>query len=149
MSSQHYALVPSGIDPLPVPPVEDEKDVRSELNDLYQFYADLYPNPKLVEESRMRDTLLQAASAARNFKSSNKKKKKSSGFFAWIFGCDAEEDEDDTMRLNLESSNSMDPLVYTDILNENDDGSLCGTMQSIDLSCIPMEAYSVARFHLP
>ena len=150
MSSQHYALVHSGLSPLPVAPQEEEKDPRSELIDLYQTYADLYPNPKLVEEARMRDALLQAASAASNFQAQNKKKKRRGGFFSSLFGGngDKEEEEEEEEEGEDKDLTSLDPLIYSDIPNEDIDDSLCGTMQSIDLSCIPIEAYTMARFHL-
>jgi hypothetical protein len=53
-SSQHYALVPcsnGGSNPLFVKSSSDqrEEDPRSELIDLYQTYADMYPNPLLIE----------------------------------------------------------------------------------------------------
>lgn len=160
-SSTHYALVKAGSSPLPLPHDDDPdpaRDPRSELTDLYQHYADLYPNPRLVEEAQLRDTLLQAASAAVNARSSRMMNSKTkSGFFARLFG-GANDDDDDNNNNNKKKKNDKGndtqqptpaaPLVYTDLPNEHDDGGLCGTMQSIDVSCIPVEAYSVARFHL-
>jgi hypothetical protein len=153
-SSQHYALVPcsnGGSNPLFVKSSSDqrEEDPRSELIDLYQTYADMYPNPRLIEEIRLQDMLLQASSAARTANDNNTKTTKRPGFFTRWFGT-----RDDLLQAppppppTASSYSSGDPLIYTDMENEIDDGSLCGTMQSIDLSCIPTEVYSLARFHL-
>lgn len=151
-SSEHYALVPcgnGGSNPLFVQTSSENKkgDPRSELIDLYQTYADLYPNPRLIEEMRMRDMLLQASSAAKSASDSNKTKStKQTGFFARWFG--RSNDSDAPEKSETKQAASIDPLIYTDMDNGLDDGSLCGTMNSIDLSCIPTEVYSQARFHL-
>eukprot|EP00980_Cylindrotheca_fusiformis_P028121 scaffold22581_cov123-Cylindrotheca_fusiformis.AAC.18 len=150
-SSQHYALLPSingGSNPLFLNESAEKKkeDPRSELIDLYQTYADMYPNPRLIEEIRMRDTLQQASSAAKTANNSGKKiSAKRPGFFARLFGKNNGEDETVAEPHEVLSG---DALIYTDVDNELDDGSLCGTMQSIDSSCIPIEVYSLARFHL-
>ena len=98
-SSQHYALV-SRSDRLVVTPAPQEEDgrngrhlhdpgaeaaesttdamkhVRTELELLYEAYAEMYPNPRLSEEARERDKLLEAASAAANASIRPKKQSK-------------------------------------------------------------------------
>ena len=147
---QHYALV--SLDdgkhkskPIPLPVKCQGRDPVSELTDLYETYADLYPNPKLTEEARQRDALLQAESAAQSFQRQQQQRSRG-GFFSRWFGGGEEEQQAPEPSLQ---SNVVDPLIYSDILNEdNNDNSLCGTRRSIDLSCVPVEAYNVARLHL-
>jgi hypothetical protein len=144
--------------------------IRAELTELYQAYADLYPNPHLAEEARERDTLLQATSAAvsANQRESLRPKKvsKKRGFFASLFGGGSGSTThgggyDAQTESATSTGDQDDPLIYTDIgteeqsdneqiKNNNNDNDflLCGTTQSLDTSCIPEEAYTVARFHL-
>ena len=143
----HYALV-SRSRPLTFETDEaltEDHDTRGELTKIFQHYADLYPNPKLAEESRLRDTLLQAVSAATNAKNQNKRPK-TKGFFSRLFG-GSDGTKEEPMEVNVAADTEEDPLVYTEQETGNEDG-LCGTMQSLDMSCIPEEAYSVARFQM-
>jgi len=48
----------------------------------------------------------------------------------------------------LKPSDDDDQLVYNDLDDEEGVDSLCGTKYSLDTSCIPEEAHSLARFHL-
>ena len=85
-SSQHFALVscPNGAsNPLKLEnesssssssSSSSDNDPRSELIDLYQSYAEMYPNPKLIEEIRLKDMLLQASTAANSAKKSENNK---------------------------------------------------------------------------
>lgn len=163
MSQQHYALVSKHSSPLKLEDEENEatltdqssKDVRQELVQIYETYAALYPNPKLIEERRQRDTLLQATRAATTFQQQQQpKKKKRGGIFSFFLGGGDEESEADQtqqpqQQQQLPSSDIDDALLsYTDTVNPLDDGKLCATQQSLDTSCIPEEVYSVARFHL-
>jgi hypothetical protein len=176
MASQHYALV-SRSSPLLVN--EDNKKlpqtsvadfekgatiIRDELTSLYHGYADLYPNPRLVEEARERDKLLQAASAAVHAQQSagtERPKKQKRGFFSLLFGGGSKEtgnDDDDKEHANNNNTNDQssslssqvdkEPLIYIEPDMEQEDNHLCGTTASLDVACIPEEAYSVARFHL-
>ena len=174
----HYALV-SRSEPLPVPvpvpavEVDDQyasppslenhhhQIIRDELTHVFQEYADNYPNPHLAEEARLRDTLLQAASAAANAKSQNHNHNKRSktqsggGFLSrLLFGTKKkddpdEKDDNDDNAVDNKDTTLDDPLVYMEHERQEDvDDSLCGTMASLETACIPAEAYSVARFHL-
>ena len=173
MPSQHYALT-SLSDRLVVTSPDDGNpdvssstgtmDVRSELDALYQTYAEMYPNPRLSEEARERDKLLEAASAAANANASFRPKKQSKrgwGVFSFLgFGSSSASAEDDdnatsATKTDCDQSKSLDeyegPLIYTEQLDAVDGGDndgMCGTTVSLDTSCIPDEAYTVARFHL-
>ena len=181
MAQQHYALVQkNGCHPLKVkvqPSTTAASDknkalakktsildnaVRAELEEIFHTYADLYPNAKLLEEKRQRDTLLQAASAASSFQNQQEncdtqsKKKPRRGFFTFLFGSrdEAEVDHDTTKMSTNDSGNDDDEddddsrLTYRNTTNDEDDGILCGTINSLDTSCIPLEVYNVARSHL-
>jgi hypothetical protein len=168
----HYALV-SRSKPLQVPvqvpvvetrnentsPVDNNtSNIRDELTQVFQEYADNYPNTHLAEEARLRDTLLQAASAAANAKSQNQNKRPKTqsggGFFSrLLFGGNKDPDDDGTKPSTNKDTTLEDPLVYMeperqDEYDNVDNDSLCGTMASLETACIPAEAYSVARFHL-
>jgi hypothetical protein len=172
--SQHYALVSKNQSSVPLKLVggssEDDdaassnttSNIRQELIDIYQVYADLYPNPKLIEERRQKETLLKAAKAASAYQyqhddhKNKKKKSNSGGFFSFLFGGGSNDNDDNDHGNNNNksrpkegsSSNDDDLLEYTQIPNEYDDGTLCGTRQSLDVTCIPPEVYSTTRFHL-
>lgn len=190
--SLHYALVSKpGCGPLHIPATpadeefdntylnqdhDDNKRVRSELTGIYQYYAEMYPNPKLLEEARQRDVLLQAALAARNHQQLNNgsgssstsennqsHKRSKTGFFSFLFGGGrggdtngsanhtTQDGDDNDEKGGLTKAEEEALLKYTDIIdddNDGDDNDLCGTTHSIDTSCIPDEAYSVARLHL-
>jgi len=139
-------------------------DVRTELLSIYESYAAMYPNPRLAEERRERDQLLQAAAAASRASDGadpgaargNKKQKRKGGLFG-IFGWrDGSGGDDDRGNISSRSPSSNDDgtkLVYEDIFDDGDDAEqqdtgLCGTEHSLDASCIPDEARSFARFHL-
>ena len=132
--------------------------VRSELEEIYLEYANIYPNPKLLEEKRHRETLLTAARAASTFQhlekndNSRSKKKTRKGFFTFLFGSRDEKEAEPafkTTSINRSDDNDDNWLTYRDTTNDVvDDESLCGTMKSLDVSCIPPEVYSTVRSHL-
>eukprot|EP00934_Nitzschia_sp_Nitz4_P008152 Nitzschia sp. Nitz4//scaffold3_size479765//460000//466728//NITZ4_000193-RA/size479765-augustus-gene-1.589-mRNA-1//1//CDS//3329551037//8142//frame0 len=144
----HYALVEAGSDPL-VLQDQQTSNVRSQLLNLFEYYAELYPNPRLMEEFRLRETLLQAASAA---SSAQQRPKPAKGWFSRMFSSqpDATPPTADHPSQQESSPTPTGPtLIYSDISSgETGDDSLCGTQQSLDVSAIPDEAYAVARFHL-
>ena len=191
MAKQHYALIEKeGCNPLEITATTigsstasglkkkkesskraaaaaaSDDDVRVELEEIYQTYADIYPNPNLLEEKRQRDTLLQAARAASSFQEETKKAKEKTkprrGFFTFLFGTRDDDpatkyadDNNNNNKTNgningdtSEETDDDDRITYVDAPNELDDGSLCGTRQSLDVSCIPPEVYNVARSHL-
>jgi len=123
--------------------------VRDELTAIYEAYAEQYPNPRLAEEAHERDRLLRALAAAANAVEQNPVQKQK-GFLASWFGSKPEttppkawtdasvDDDDDDAKLSYEAM----------VDNDNDSDSLCGTRFSLDASCIPAEAHSLARFHL-
>ena len=121
---------------------------RADLEEIYQTYADLYPNPKLLEERRQTDTLLQAARAASSVKQETAKPQSRKGFFTFLFGSREDPNPNPTSDDNDSPIPENDQIQYTPIPNEYDDGTLCGTQQSLDVSCIPPEVYNVARSHL-
>jgi len=177
---QHYALVEKeGCHPLKITTSykeskssssknrrskKTESDVRAELEQIYETYADLYPNPKLIEERRQRDTLLKAARAASTFQQQEKnnskeeKSKPRKGFLSFLFGGREEQSANtntgavtggnNDYNYNDEDDMYDSQIQYLDTPNEHDDGSLCGTMQSLDVTSIPSEVYIVARSHL-
>ena len=174
--SQHYALVSKEQSSVPLKLVDggtstseqhdgstdDINNIRQELIDIYQVYADLYPNPKLIEERRQKETLLQAAKAASTYQyqhqhddHKNKKKKSSGGgFFSFLFGGNNDENDNNNNNINSKEESTFKDnddellLEYEQIPNEYDDGTLCGTKQSLDVTCIPPEVYSITRSHL-
>mmetsp|Transcript_22255 Transcript_22255/g.61985 ORF Transcript_22255/g.61985 Transcript_22255/m.61985 type:complete len:615 (+) Transcript_22255:188-2032(+) len=162
MTKQHYALVEKeGCSPLkfttqqPLGTSTTGKgsEVRRELEQIYRTYADLYPNPKLIEEKRQRDTLLQAARAASTVQHQEQKATaaKRKGLFNFLFGSREDPNaggEQTSPTGGSPSDDDEDRLHYIDTPNEYDDGTLCGTLQSLDVTCIPPEVYTVARSHL-
>jgi hypothetical protein len=163
---QHYAFV-SRSAPLELPtpnpsaaPVDSAvtttKTAQETLLSLYQSYAERYPNPKLQEEYRERDQLLQATSAAHNAARSNKPKTKSSGGGSWLgflFGGSSSQEQEDSVRLlssqHRNDAEDEDWLEYFEEQQPDDDDiALLGTHYSLDVSCIPQEAHSMARLLL-
>jgi len=128
--------------------------VRAELEEIYQTYADLYPNPKLTEEKRQRNNLLASTFQNEQEKDDTQlKKKPRRGFFTFLFGSrdEVKAEYTSTRKSTEDSGNDEDVnsrLTYRNTTNDQDDGSLCGTMKSLDVSCIPPEVYNVARSHL-
>jgi len=163
-SSGHYALVNAGSNPVIIPDSDSNNnnknsrshrtdDPRQELSQLYQKYAEMYPNPRLVEEYRMKNELLQAtqaAAGAQNYSSGSASSRTNrGGFFSRLFGGGGGTTDLSSATISPQQQENFEAsLVYQDIPNEDDDGSMCGTQQSLDHSCIPLEAVSAARFHL-
>ena len=149
MKGQHYALIEKeGCHPLDISSPIPKSSGRADLEEIYQTYADLYPNPRLLEEKRQADTLLQAARAASSVRQETSKTQTRKGFFTFLFGSREETKVDRTNAASDDPIPDDDQIQYTPIPNEYDDGSLCGTQQSLDVSCIPPEVYNVARSHL-
>ena len=165
---QHYAFVAASSEPLEVPldaSNEDDPHQRAapassssnqeSLVALYQSYAERFPNPNLIQEYQDRDQLLQATSAAHSARSSNvsqqQQQQKKKGLFGFLFGGSNNAEPLPPSRRQAANSDDDDYLVYTeqeDPTTLEDDQTLCGTKHSLDRSCIPQDAHSMARFSL-
>ncbi|GAX26225.1 hypothetical protein FisN_16Lh052 [Fistulifera solaris] len=108
------------------------------LTELYEHYASLFPNPHLIREQQERRKLLEAIAAA----SHQKEAKKPSGWFGFLWGRKSEEDSRNDDDTTIDASSQ---LCYQ--LPNNDADALLGT-DSLDTSCIPMEAHAAARWQL-
>lgn len=146
---------------------------QQQLERIYQSYAELYPNPLLIQERSERDRLLHEVRRERHEEKLRKlaeqlehnplpvvhpkKDRSSQSFFASLFGWGTNkqnvnsdlhsviDDENDSIQLEEEY------LVYstdTDSDCPTDDTALLGTQSSIDLTCVPQEAHAMARFQL-
>ena len=127
------------------------EDLEAKKRDLEKRESDLEIRERLIEEKRQRDTLLQAARAASSARQETSKPTKSrKGFFTFLFGTRENDNSVAKPIAKIEDTlgDENDQLQYTDIPNEHDDGTLCGTQQSLDVTCIPPEVYYVARSHL-
>ena len=154
-----YALQPRGDTiAIPTPPVtygvgdsiDDSDDGRQALVHIYEHYAALCPNPDLSREREERDRLLRAAAAASSASGLNPNPQKvAAGRGFWSSWWPSPKD----------SAPEPKPLEKVDHENlieceddepghESDGSTLCGTQWSLDVSCIPKEAHSLARFHL-
>jgi hypothetical protein len=147
----HFALV-SKADPVELPKVDatgKKKNVREEVTSIYESYAALYPNPRLGEEAHERDRLLRAISAASNAVQQNPKPKEKKGVFGFLFGSNKTKLEEEQQQVPVDAS-LEDQLQYEEMMHDEntENDSLCGTRYSLDASCIPQEAHSLARFHL-
>jgi hypothetical protein len=149
----HFALV-SKADPVELPKVDantgKKKNVREEVTSIYESYAALYPNPRLGEEAHERDRLLRAISAASNAVQQNPKQpQEKKGVFGFLFGSSNAKLEEEQQEVPVDAS-LEDQLQYEEMMNDEntENDSLCGTRYSLDTSCIPQEAHSLARFHL-
>lgn len=143
---------------------ETVKRALQTVTSIYESYAVLYPNPRLVEERQERDELLRAISAATEggggTKSSSREREK--GGNSWLKflspwhtsqrdsqaesgpgGGHPRNDDDDN---NNGTHAHLLQYSYSDILFVDD--GLCGTTASLDEVCIPPEAHAMARFHL-
>ena len=151
------------------------RTTESSLTDIFSTYAENYPNPRLVEEARERATLLQASAAAKQHQNKNshnnnkrQKHKREGGFFSRLFS--GKKSETDTANEGGETNAALahdygddedEQLLQYEYFDVDDTSSphnqhptssrgedLCGTAYSLDTSCIPEEAFSVARLHL-
>ncbi|EEC48697.1 predicted protein [Phaeodactylum tricornutum CCAP 1055/1] len=148
----HFALVPKSSTTVPLHDQENSSCIRAprvqaELTSLYETYASLYPNPRLMEESQDRDNLLRAISSASHAVQLNSPTQKKTGLFGWFrFSSDLAK----PLAIQAFSDQGKDDkrLRYAEGMSE-DNLQLLGThLASLDPSCIPAEAYSMARFHL-
>jgi hypothetical protein len=110
---------------------------KENLTELYEHYASLFPNPHLIHEQQERRKLLEAVTAASQ---QTQETKKPSGWFGFLWGRKTVEDSDDTTSNDVSSR-----LCYRTANNDAD--ALLGT-DSLDTSCIPMEAHAAARWQL-
>ena len=82
---KQYALVPKAKLIIPVDREKDGGNVREELLELYESYAEAYPNVALQEENHERDRLLRAMSAADHSMKLNPIKSKKRGWLGGLF----------------------------------------------------------------
>ena len=154
---RHYAFI-SASDALELPDeANSNKQSRSpqdSLVALYQSYAERFPNPRLIEEYQERDQLLQATSAAHTVarRASQQKQQQesqqSSSFFGFLFGGNDQQKRPQRVpAYEPPSSEEEEWLTYEDVEEEGEalDETLCGTNHSLDRSCIPKDAHSMAR----
>ena len=168
---QHYAFVSSS-EPLELPsssnrtasPAQQRQPSPQEtLVKLYQSYAERFPNPRLIEEYQERDQLLQATSAAHLASSTNRRQQAPTGkgWFGSLFGGGSSSSKS---KSKAEVPTAVDHeiispeeeawLEYTEVVQEEEEDQendlyLCGTHHhSLDRSCIPPEAHSMARLSL-
>ena len=150
--------------PPPPPTSSPSRHPQESIVALYQSYAERFPNPNLIQEYQDRDQLLQATSAAHsaahhanNTHQQQQQKKKKKGFFGRLFGGGNDEENPSTFLRQAAANHPDDDddcLVYTDppagiTDNNNNNLSLCGTHHhSLDRSCIPQDAHSMARLSL-
>ena len=157
-----YALVPKAEpvvvvirddEPLNADSVNDGRSsVTSQLLNLYESYAETYPNPALQEENHERDRLLRAISAANHAVQVNPKKEPNKSSWWNLFGGRTNAaKKNKTTRSTVEDDNDDDRLLYTDVIDEAheyDSDYLLGTGFSLDETCIPDEVHSLARRYL-
>jgi hypothetical protein len=126
-------------------PIAVQSSVRHQLLTLYESYAEAFPNPSLQEENQERDRLIRAISAANHAVQINPQKQKTSGLWNSLFGSKKIENKS-----SLFDVADDERLVYTDVSNEFQQSHdyLLGTTCSLDSTCIPEEAHSVARLSL-
>jgi hypothetical protein len=154
-----YALVPKA-EPVTVA-IRDEEaaliecgktSVTSQLLNLYELYAETYPNPAIQEENHERDRLLRAISAANHAVQVNPRKEPKKASWWNIFGGTKSTKSHSTTPSIIDYENDDDRLVYKDMIDDNDQANdseyLLGTGFSLDQTCIPEEVHSVARRYL-
>ena len=144
-----FALVQEAEIEIPDEEERPSKSLQENLARIYRSYAAIYPNPRLIEENKQRDTLSRALSAANEASRLNPPSKKS-GFFSTLFGGGGSKPAVDDEPQEQESEETGIHLV-AEIEHGDGDGEfspLCGTQDSLDVSCIPEEAHSMARFHV-
>ncbi|CAB9521534.1 member RAS oncogene family [Seminavis robusta] len=158
----HYAFVSSS-EPLPLPPDDDDRkdedrSAQDSLLSLYQSYAERFPNPRLIEEYQERDQLLQATSAAHavarrsSSQQQQQQQQQSQGWFGFLFGSSSSSSNSSTPNPNSlrpPTDEENEWLEYTENEEQQEDALLCGTHHhSLDRSCIPPDAHSMARLLL-
>lgn len=131
---------------------DEEQCCREELLELYEAYAEAFPNVALQHENDERDRLLRAVSAASHAVHLNPTKEKKSSWFGGLFGGTKTSTQDKSRKGN--SSLPFDDTVeddhrlkYTDIGCPEEDWML-GTEFSLDPAIVPDEAHSAARWHM-
>ena len=124
---------------------EQQTAVGHKLLTLFESYAEAFPNPALQEENQERDRLLRALSAANHAVQINPSKERKS-LWSSLFGRSNKKEK----AVDLGDVDDDDRLVFTNVLNEDEQSRdfLLGTSCSLDLTCIPEEAHSVARLSL-
>jgi hypothetical protein len=138
--------------PLHLPPNNDDDDrtqstVQQDLTAVLESYASLYPNPRLASERQERESLIRALAAADEATQRNPPAARG-GFLRRLWGGSSRRPDvaEDAVVQNFDARR----LKYVAPDDDDDnEAALCGTEHySLDLSCIPPEAYAAARFRM-
>ena len=136
------AILPQATVELPSTLHKNKDSLQSDLKSVLASYAALYPNPRLAQERLDRESLIRALAAAGEAIERNPAPSKKS-LWGRLFGQRTPEPDVAVLR-NFDERR----LKYVNP-DDKEDHDLCGTENySLDVSCIPPEAYMVARFRI-
>ena len=132
---------------------EDTNNVaslQSDVQSVFEKYAALYPNSRLSQERHERDNLIRAVMAAGEATELNPstKQKSKQGLWGRLFGNSNDRKKMDSKDEALFNNFDESRLRY---INQDmpENHALCGTQNySLDVDCIPPEAYMMARFRI-
>jgi hypothetical protein len=147
-STMNYGLTSGAVvDVGEVPPSRAQQSTTTQqqlLTTVFEQYAQQYPNPKLAEEYEQRDALLQQVAKQQQVPPLKQKR----SLFGLLFKRARHQDIG-----GLYDTSTLNPDEWLEYYNANDenphfqdDSLLCHS--TLDTSCIPYEAFCMARFLL-
>ena len=148
-TTMNYALVSGAV--VDVGEADDGQQAKQRSNVLaaiFDDYAQQYPNPRLVQECEQRDALLQQVAAQQAVSETPPPLKKKKGLLSF-FRKRARHTLEDDGRYDISHLKDDEWLEYYTEKDETTTASSTVLLDStLDVECIPQEAYSMARFHL-